>query len=602
MEYAGYVQRNQPTDWSKVTGQIAQQIGAVEEKREAKREKLDTMLSDTTAMMGDIEMGESPEFNEVVLDTTDRGRARIYDAYKQMRAGEITPSQFTRIQGNIQARWGEFDTAVKQKNNRLAMIEKRTQEGTNSEMEFWMNEQIAEMNNFSNHRMDWGEDGNLSYLQIDPKTGETIEGSGVPVSAINKTQNVLVDKLNIATEVNKSTKLLAPFKDQSGGYNISGILIPRYEETRETIMGSVLGTDPNNYAKALLDNTAEGYFMYKEGDTIPPGKEDLAIKMVMKNNQWIAETTPEQQGKAKELVGKTIDDQVGYTKSSATGAAKGSFTAKDKTEFKTAYTLATDWAAGKNLGKLIGLKTPNKEPIIDAKSTGDGIAITYIKGKGDDEETITDVIPNDPEVLVKYGGYEKAVEGSVAYEEGKKAYEAETGQSYAPEAVEIEDIEEIKPLSTLADSDSDKDKKKWEERKNQYKKWQNLDYDTESGRVNAGIRSEIITTLYNAGLTVSSEDVIVVKPSDKNEKVIIKLQGDTADQVEQIEVDYAFFNPGANPNQMDEAITKIANRYRERYNKLDSKYREAYRWAIQNPGSQADAIIEKIKKDNKIIL
>tara|TARA_R110002012_G_scaffold272919_1_gene458678 strand:- start:287 stop:1639 length:1353 start_codon:yes stop_codon:yes gene_type:complete len=450
--------------------------------------------------------------------------------------------------------------------------------------------------------MDWGEDGNLSYLQIDPKTGETIEGSGVPVSAINKTQNVLVDKLNIATEVNKSTKLLAPFKDQSGGYNISGILIPRYEETRETIMGSVLGTDPNNYAKALLDNTAEGYFMYKEGDTIPPGKEDLAIKMVMKNNQWIAETTPEQQGKAKELVGKTIDDQVGYTKSSATGAAKGSFTAKDKTEFKTAYTLATDWAAGKNLGKLIGLKTPNKEPIIDAKSTGDGIAITYIKGKGDDEETITDVIPNDPEVLVKYGGYEKAVEGSVAYEEGKKAYEAETGQSYAPEAVEIEDIEEIKPLSTLADSDSDKDKKKWEERKNQYKKWQNLDYDTESGRVNAGIRSEIITTLYNAGLTVSSEDVIVVKPSDKNEKVIIKLQGDTADQVEQIEVDYAFFNPGANPNQMDEAITKIANRYRERYNKLDSKYREAYRWAIQNPGSQADAIIEKIKKDNKIIL
>jgi DNA-binding ferritin-like protein (Dps family) len=603
MEYAGYVQRNQPTDWSKVTGQIAQQIGAVEEKREAKREKLDTMFSETTAMMGDVEMGESPEFNEIILDTTDRGRARIYDAYKQMRAGEITPSQFTRIQSNMQARWGEFDTAVKQKNNRLAEIEKRTREGTNSQREFWQNEQIAEMNNFSNHRMDWDDKGNLSYVQIDPNTGDVIEGSSVAVSAVNKTQNVLVDKFDVSTKVSKYSKTLGKFKDEIDGMTVGGTLaMPEYENTRDRIIGDVLGSNMNNYADALVDSSTDEYFLYKEGDIIPPGKEDLAIKMVMKDRQWIAEPTDKQKEAARELVGQTIDDQVGYTRATATGATKGTFTAKDKAEFKTAYTLATDWAAGKNLGKLIGLKTPNKEPIIDAKSTGDGIAITYIKGKGDDEETITDVIPNDPEVLVKYGGYEKAVKGSVAYEEGKKAYEAETGQSYAPEAVEIEDIEEIKPLATLADSDSDKDKKLWEKKKKLYKTWQDLDYDTESGRVNEGIRKEIITTLYNAGLTVSSEDVIVVEPSDKNEKVIIKLQGDTPDQVEQIEVDYAFFNPGANPNQMDEAITKIANRYRERYNKLDSKYREAYRWAIQNPGSQADAIIEKIKKDNKIIL
>ena len=87
MEYAGYVQRNQPTDWSKVTGQVAEQLAQVEQRREAKREKLDTAFKETTAMMGDIEMGESPEFNEVILDTTDRGRAKIYDAYKKMRAG-----------------------------------------------------------------------------------------------------------------------------------------------------------------------------------------------------------------------------------------------------------------------------------------------------------------------------------------------------------------------------------------------------------------------------------------------------------------------------------------------------------------------------------
>ena len=53
---------------------------------------------------------------------------------------------------------------------------------------------------------------------------------------------------------------------------------------------------------------------------------------------------------------------------------------------------------------------------------------------------------------------------------------------------------------------------------------------------------------------------------------------------------------------MDQAITNIANKYRERYNKLDSKYREAYRWAMQNPGKKAEAIMEKIKKENNLIL
>ena len=39
MEYAGYVRRGAPTDWSKVTGGIAQRLSAVEEGREKEREK-----------------------------------------------------------------------------------------------------------------------------------------------------------------------------------------------------------------------------------------------------------------------------------------------------------------------------------------------------------------------------------------------------------------------------------------------------------------------------------------------------------------------------------------------------------------------------------
>ena len=572
MEYAGYVQRNQPTDWSKVTGQVAQQIGAVEEKREAKREKLDTMLSDTTAMMGDIEMGESPEFNEVVLDTTDRGRARIYDAYKQMRAGEITPSQFTRIQGNIQARWGEFDTAVKQKNNRLAMIEKRTQEGTNSEMEFWMNEQIAEMNNFSNHRMDWDEDGNLSYIQIDPKTGETIEGSGVPVSAINKTQNVLVDKLNIATEVNKSTKLLAPFKDEIDGYSISGIKIPQYEKTRETIMGSVLGTDPNNYAKALLDNTAEGYFLYKEGDTIPPGKEDLAIKMVMKGNQWIAEPNPTQEGKAKDLVRQAIDNQVGYTRASATGAAGGIYTSKEKTEFQTAYELANDWAIGENLNQLVGSKVGKSivlsDPPPEDREEGVVVYVTAKDEKTKEEYAKPVLLGKDPKSLIKFGKYTTAVDAAVAYEQGEGAYQSSTGNVYQGKR-EKKEVEEIDYVDT---SSAD-----WKKRAEGYTAMleKNADDKKIQEEIKDFVNEEVENILSNAYLGEGAFKKLDIVFGTSGSEDIMSIKGPDGKTIN-IEVDFDnLFGEGMlfgeafgqkTPQELNKIFTDIANQFVNKYN------------------------------------
>ena len=428
MEYAGYVQRNQPTDWSKVTGQVAGQLAQVEQRREAKREKLDTAFKETTAMMGDIEMGESPEFNEVVLDTTDRGRAKIYDAYKQMRAGEITPSQFTRIQGNIQARWGEFDTAVKQKNNRLAEIEKRTQQGTNGQREFWQNEQIAMMNDFQNHRMDWDDDGNLSYVEIDPNTGDVIEGSNVSVSAINKTQNVLVDKFDVSTKVSKYSKTLGKFKDEIDGMTVGGTLaMPEYENTRDRIIGDVLGSNMNNYADALMDSSTDEYFLYKEGEDIPPGKEDLAIKMVMKNRQWIAEPTDKQKEAARELVGQTIDDQVGYTRASAT-TGKGKYTTAQKKSYGLNYDRAMKIAEGDENAResLKRAKLAGGASIVDTKVDGNTLILQVDKNGKPLPDIAIKIDPENPEeaamVVFGYLSGKPQTEADVLFQVGKEDY------------------------------------------------------------------------------------------------------------------------------------------------------------------------------------
>ena len=567
MEYEGYVQRNQPTDWSKVTGQIAQQIGQVEAEREAKREKLDTAFKETTAMMGDIEMGESPEFNEVILDTTDRGRAKIYDAYKKMRAGEITPSQFTRIQGNIQARWGEFDTAVKQKNNRLAEIEKRTQQGTNGQREFWQNEQIAMMNDFQNHRMDWDDDGNLSYVEIDPQTGNVIEGSNVSVSAINKTQNVLVDKFDVSTKVSKYSKTLGKFKDEIDGMTVGGTLaMPEYENTRDRIIGDVLGSNMNNYADALMDSSTDEYFLYKEGEDIPPGKEDLAIKMVMKNRQWVAEPTDKQKEAARELVGQTIDDQVGYTRATATGTTKGSYKPKEIKEFQTAYELANDWSIGKNLNQLVGSKAEGGLVASDPppKMTPKGVVVTVVKKEGGETVTEELLLGKDPKSLIKFGKYKTAVDAAVAYEQGEAAYQKATGNVYEGKE-EKQELEEIKYADT---SSAD-----WKETSKRYNEINNMDADTDEGqkKIMQKIKEEIQTILDNRyldmgdkelefdfaskGLTGGFADYMVIQTPDGTRKEV------------PIDFDnWADLN-AKSPEELDVIFTDIANEYVTAYNK-----------------------------------
>tara|TARA_R110002020_G_scaffold168169_1_gene356864 strand:+ start:278 stop:2029 length:1752 start_codon:yes stop_codon:yes gene_type:complete len=567
MEYAGYVQRNQPTDWSKVTGQVAQQLGAVEEKREAKREKLDTMLSETTALMGDVEMGESPEFNEVILDTTDRGRTRIYDAYKKMRAGEITPSQFTRIQSNMQASWGEFDTAVKQKNNRVAEIEKRTQEGTNGQREFWQNEQIAMMNDFSNHRVDWGEEGTLSYVQIDPKTGKVKPASGVSVSAINKTQNVFVDKFDVSTKVSKYSKTLGKFKDEIDGMTVGGTLaMPEYENTRDRIIGDVLGSNMNNYADALLDSSTDEYFLYKEGEDIPPGKEDLAIKMVMKDRQWIAEPNPEQKDKAKELVGKTIDDQVGYTRATATGVAKGSYKPKEIKEFQTAYELANDWATGKNLNQLVGSEAEKGLVASDPppKMTPKGVVVTIVKKEGGKTVTEEILLGKDPKSLIKFGKYKTAVDAAVAYEQGESAYQKDTGNVYQGKE-EKQELAEIK----IADYSSDD----WKETAKRYEAINDLDADSDEDQkiVMQKIKDEVQTILDNRYLDMGDKGLEFDFASKGlmggfADYMVIKTPGG---ETKEVPIDFDnWANLGAkSPEELDVIFTDIANEYVTAYNK-----------------------------------
>lgn len=423
MEYAGYVQRNKPTDWSKVTGGIAKELRGIEGEREKKREGLDKLYQDTESAVTKVEMGQNPEFNEVILSTANDARALVYDAYKRLRKGDLAPSEFRNIQNNIQSQWGEFDTAVKQKNNRFAEIEKRMQEGTSGERELWQNKKIAEMSEFKNYKLAFGKDGKMAYLKVDPKTGEPIPGTGVPMSSLNKTPNVLVDRFDVAKKVNGYTKLLGKFTDQQGNFIVSGSLAMKdYDATKETIVNSVLNTD-NDIGDALMDGSEEEYFLYQEGDAITKGQEHLAIEIkIDRDGNFTMHPTGPQKKAAKILVRESIDSQVGFGRKGTT--VKGEYTATQKNAAKVNFDLAMDIVEGKNLQSLKTISVKGGV-VVGVRRTKNKIYIDIEDSKGDIKSRPIDAPPGSEDEAAKAIAAlltgEKNVGKSVAlYELGKE--------------------------------------------------------------------------------------------------------------------------------------------------------------------------------------
>ena len=124
MEYAGYVQGYKPLDWSKKTGEVAQNLRKIEAGREEKREKLDKLYSDNSKLIGDVELGLDPSFDNVILNQTMEAKRMVYDAYKKMRRNEISPRQYKIMMQNMSSGIGEFSNFVKNKNKRFAEAEK----------------------------------------------------------------------------------------------------------------------------------------------------------------------------------------------------------------------------------------------------------------------------------------------------------------------------------------------------------------------------------------------------------------------------------------------------------------------------------------------
>ena len=564
MEYAGYVRRGAPTDWSKVTGDIAQRIGAVEESREKERDKLEKLFADTTKVIGDVEMGMNPEFNETILYTADKARDLVYDAYKKLKSGQMSPREYRNIQNNVQARWAEYDTAVKQKNNRFAEIEKRTREGTNSEMELWQNKKAAEMAAFKEYSLEWGSNGNLVYAKRDDK-GNIIPGSVMPISALNKTPNVLVDRFNLTEKVGKYKKNFGAFEIEEGGFILGGAAVEeKFNKAKESVIGS-LYTNDNDYGRALVDSGYDNFVLYQEGEEVPEGTTEdgtpLAIKMVLdkKSKTWTAVPTEKQKAYARRMAGQAIDTMVGYKKRKVKQPST-----KDTKYKKTSmlnYELAVSASKGNNLDRLVGFDSGDYV-IQNAIDQGDNIRLTLVKGQGDKQETAYRNVPKGDAIkMMQYVDNSKTYSAAkTSFDEGRKIYmAAHDGKEFTVEEAALQPLPRYE-FAALSDDEKESKIKK-------YRKLQTLNADDEDNEktIISDLQQEILGEIDFLGGRLSTDDIKITLEDNE-----IKINIPGSKEEFNIDVDYKDWILGIGsptPQKMAKTIENIVNAYIDQENK-----------------------------------
>ena len=563
MEYAGYIKRK-PTEWSKMARGVVERLGDIEEGREKKREELDTLYKDTQKAIREVELGQNETKNQAILKSAQEARDGIYSDYKALRAGEISPRQFRTLSNNRQDSWSELNTAMKQYNARVAEVDKMVDDGTASESMIYDNEQTALRMDNDGYQWMWGEDGTLVSAQVDAQGG-IIPNTILPVSSLNKTQNVLSKRFDIKKAVGLDK--IGKFKKVVGEKMVKGYdVIPDIDKFNESVTKSILTSD-DMIGKVLTDASTDPYFYYttdKElADKISAGaKKEFGVKRELGRDGGMRSVpTPDQKKAAEKVITDWVKYEIGVEETPIKKDKTYKPSGKDEGEM-AGYVLSNQWAQGQNIEKIKSLKSPQGDKVINVENLKNTIRISTVDSKGN--RKYHNLTKGKPEEFMPWA-YKSSMgaagqEGS--YLRGEGFYKQKHGK---PFSITAATPQEIKPYS-LGNYDAEEQDKQ----NKKYKEILRTDSDTAANEatIKSDVKGILSTTLASVGVEDFNANDINIEWIEggmiSNDKIKVSIKGGKV--VEEIELDRV--SPGdKGAKAMNTKIEAIVNDYITHYNK-----------------------------------
>jgi len=299
-------------DWSKVTGDISDELVRIQKERQAKRDEQDRKTQESLTKLEDIEMGESQTMNELKLKAVEDSKRYLLEQDKLMKQNKLDPTQRLIALQTQMDDWTAFSNVTNEWDKNYSEYLTRMEDGTSAGMEQAMAEWNEEFGNIANKAVKTNNENGRLYLT-------TTDGSGEPLS-INALNNRLKDRVNkydVNGEVQNQVQKLGQVVKV---INKDGIMSmddvrqnPAFIEAKGKMVEALLGSDRDT--SSILSDYVGGYSFTR--DKSMQGKEDengneMILLTADKNGTYQPEFTPEQKKKAEEYVDLQLEMQLGY--------------------------------------------------------------------------------------------------------------------------------------------------------------------------------------------------------------------------------------------------------------------------------------------------
>ena len=291
-----------PVDWSKITGDIVQQIQTVDEERQKQRGEIQTKTDELLTDLRDYQAGGNNTFNGYVLDGSTQVKDYMLMQNKLLKQGKLDPNSYTRSQQLLQDDWNSFQTAADTFNADYAAALEAVSAGDSSKLALLSFDGMQKATDIQNSRLVINTDGRL-YSQ-------TEDGTLVGFTNMNARQKDLPKNYNIIEGAKGFSSTLGKYKKAYPKMTIEDITKqPDFEKARDTYIEGVLNQGTGRDFLSILTQGVNGFELTQNPDEV----NENTILVKHDGNGMLQpdkESLEKHRERAKEIMQKAISVQL----------------------------------------------------------------------------------------------------------------------------------------------------------------------------------------------------------------------------------------------------------------------------------------------------
>ena len=291
-----------PVDWSKITGDIVQQIQTVDEERQKQRGEIQTKTDNLLTDLRDYQAGGNNTFNGYVLDGSTQVKDYMLMQNKLLKQGKLDPNSYTRSQQLLQDDWNSFQTAADTFNTDYAAAIEAVNSGDSSKLALLSFDGMQKATDIQNSRLVINTDGRL-YSQ-------TEDGTLVGFTNMNARQKDLPKNYNITEGAKGFAATLGQYQKAYPSMTIQDIASqPDFVKARDTFIDGVINQGTGRDFLSILT---------QNGFELTQNPEEVNENTILVNHDGNGMLQPDSESlnkhsdRAKEIMRKAISVQLDY--------------------------------------------------------------------------------------------------------------------------------------------------------------------------------------------------------------------------------------------------------------------------------------------------